>query len=271
MARVDAPEPLPGFSWPVPRAFAAAVSICRFEQGDVFYDAPDAYAAWAEPPKRGRKRAGFGQWVQVLDPPRSARSAPADAEGDRFAANWASPVTVEIGRAGEDGAETARTTQGSLFTCLWRGLPGLLREPDPDLPLPVGGRELQKHLTDAVPALRAALGDGDDPFFAIVVDAASESSLSKARQVEAALAASLEARTVSLSPAEASAPEPDRFHPALRIEAVAVRTDDPDRIGALLKSALYGGSDESAGRFRLDRHGLLVTPGEEPASESDPG
>ena len=65
-------ELLSGFTWPVPRAFASAVSACRFEQGDVLYDAASAYAA-ADP------GSGPGHHVQILDPPRSARAAPADA------------------------------------------------------------------------------------------------------------------------------------------------------------------------------------------------
>ena len=74
---LDPMDLLSGFAWPVPRAFASAVSACRFESGDVLYDATSAYAA-------GEPESGPAYHIQILDPPRSARAAPADAGVDGF-------------------------------------------------------------------------------------------------------------------------------------------------------------------------------------------
>ena len=140
---------LSGFAWPVPRAFASATAVCRFEQGDVFFDTPDGYAAW----KVSRPRFH----VQVLDPPRTARSLPADSEG-RFAANWSSPVTCEVRDRKASTTEVVTSTQGCLFTCLWRGdlalLRGALVGAMEAMPLPGIARDLQKHLASTLPALR---------------------------------------------------------------------------------------------------------------------
>lgn len=271
-------ERLPGFVWPVPRAFASAVSTCRFEQGDVLYDVPEAYASWGPGP---------GCWVQVLDPPRTARAAPPDAEGNRFAANWGAPVTIELGIRSPASARTLRCTQGRLFTCLWRGDPGLLEDVVPGAPdelrPPAMARELQKELAVAVPAVRQA--SRRDPehstAFVCVVDEASEASLAKARAIAAALAGDGAAsqrghrpgraaaaggavEIVDLAPAEAEIPGGDDFHPALRVRGFVVECAEPAQVEAWLKRALYAptrtSGDGAGDRFKLDRHGLLVPP-----------
>jgi hypothetical protein len=259
-------EWLSGFALPVPRAFASAVSACRFEAGDVFYDSPDAYTVW--------KPGEGGCWIQVLDPPRSARSAPVDAEGNRFAANWASPVTLERGqRGGGPGPRTLRCTQGRLFTCLWRGDLELLRDSSPEdavadeLPLPGGGRDLLKQLEAATPAVLAALGPkaSKGTVFVTTVDESSESSLAKMRAIETALATRYAPKTIDLAPAEAGLPGGCDFHPALRVRASYVDEKLPDRVRELLKPALYAptaspGEEGRPDRFKLERHGLLVPP-----------
>ena len=162
----------PGFAWPVPRAFASAIATCRFEQGDVLYDHPIAYEG-----AEGSAAAAAGDWeaavaalghhIQVLDPPRSARLAPSDASGSRFLASWESPVRFElcdyrVERTDAERTQTLASTQGRLFSCLWRGDPGLLAagesEAPPPLP-PALARDLQGQLEQAVPALRAAVSE----------------------------------------------------------------------------------------------------------------
>lgn len=254
-------EFLPGFAWPVPRAFASAVAACRFEQGDVLFDAAGAYEAW----KPGRP-PGIRFSVQVLDPPRTARLAPVDAEGNRFASNWSSPVTCEVGDRRESKTARVQTSQGRLFTCLWRGDPGLLREAGSgeveDLPLPTGSRDLQKHVPTTVAGFQAASGHpaGVGTWFVFVVDVSSEASLAKARDVDSALSAHHTVETFDRSPAEAGVPAGDGYHPALRVRAVWVEESRPDVVRGLLKGALYGPAKAGPDRFKLERHGVLVDP-----------
>jgi len=250
---------IPGFAWPVPRAFAAAVSAARFEQGDVFYDDACAYGEW---PAEGTP--GFRFRVQVLDPPRSTRAAPSDAEGTRFAASWGSPVTCEISDYEARARSQVRTSQGRLFTCLWRGQRELLREVEPghaELPLPAVARDLQKHLEGCLPALRRASKRKRGSWFVSVVDQASESSLAKARDVESALAAGGGVEVADLSPVEAGVPDGDAYHPALRVRGLRVDETRGETLREILKHALYGparADGETPDRFKLERHGLLV-------------
>jgi hypothetical protein len=262
---------LPGFAWPLPRAFTTAVSSCRFEQGDVLYERAEGYGAWPS-------QALPSGWVQVLDPPRSARSAPADAEGNRFEANWRSPVTLELAEQGDASPRTLHCSQGGLFTCLWRGDRGALHpfeevaaaqhtehgqhgQHGKSLPLPGIARELQKHLEAAAPALLSAAKHGkrSGVMFVAVVDESSEASLAKARSIESALAARSTLEIVDLAPAEAGVPGGDDFHPTLRLRA-AILDQQAEAVAERLKAALYAPTarDGSADRFRLERHGLLL-------------
>lgn len=273
-----------GFAWPVPRAFASAVAACRFEQGDVLYDDASAYADLASPPSTsgepartwGEVARGLGYAVQVLDPPRSARNAPADASGNRFDANWASPVTVELTDYQKSSTSTAQTTQGRLFTCLWRDAPALLTgDGAPAPPAPATARELHGLLGEALPGVRRAVAKrrGAPLLFTFVVDESSEASLAKMRAVVAALGGHFAVRCTDLAPAEVGLDPEIAFHPALRLCACGIETADEAAVRDLLKGVLYAPTraadppptdapDEAApvaDRFRLERHGVLAS------------
>lgn len=304
-----------GFAWAVPRAFASAVAACRFEQGDVLYDDPIAYAGCGdagcgndadatsgEAPGRdvglrwGDTVRRLGHAVQILDPPRSARNAPADAVGNRFDANWNSPVTYELCDFRARTTTSSRTTQGRLFTCLWRGDVAWLAASDEEdqaaAPLPATARELHLALEQALPAVRRAQADASQGLlYTFVVDESSESSLAKMRAVEPALSARFRTTTADLAPDALGLGA--TFHPALRIFSCAIATSDEQAVRALLKGVLYApargaesdvvvspvvspvgsavgsavGSpgestasiaDPTPDRFRLERHGLLT-------------
>jgi hypothetical protein len=251
---------LPGFAFPVPRAFTGAIASGRFEQGDVLYDDSSAYAEWTA----GSARFA---WVQVLDPPRTARATALDADGNRFAANWISPVTVERGGRARP-LEHLRCCQGHLFTSLWRGDFSRLepRAAGDAPPLPRVARDLQRELEVALPAVRRAAPRGlaRGALFASVVDESSEASLAKDRAIRAALSAGHAPPVVDLSPVEAGIPGGDDFHPTLRVRALLLGEHAPEQVRERLKQALYGavagGEEGRADRFKLARHGLLVGP-----------
>ena len=85
-----------GFEWPVPRAFASAVVQLRFEQGDVLYPDRSGYDRLEARVPEGLKA------LQILQPPRSARVAALEGEGDRRLSAWEGEVDDlprQIGRA----------------------------------------------------------------------------------------------------------------------------------------------------------------------------
>ena len=251
-------ELIEGFAWAVPRALAGAVSACRFEQGDVLYSDPRAYEAWSG----GRPALKF--CLQVLDPPKTARALSAESEGNRFEANWSSPVEFELTDCEAGETRRCRTTQGRLFSCLWRGDRDQLdpEGAEPERPLPQ--RELHRRLAEAQPGLEAAFralkGNrlrGAFSLYLFALDDSSEASRAKARAVEAALRADFAAVGLVLSPGEAGLPGAAHLHPALRVQGLAMAAPGPGAVEQRLRDLLYGGAGE-AGRFSLARHGLLV-------------
>lgn len=266
---------LDGFAWALPAAFASAVSACRFEQGDILYADKSAYEDWAHRAPQ--------PWLQVLDPPRSARGRSAEGDAGRFGSNWGSPVTVELGggRAGGAAAATIASTQGRLFTCLWRAdLEALEAQAPPAPPLVLA--DLQRRLESALPHMREALASasgrararsakdapGEPLLFVTGIDLSSDASLAKAEAIWSALAARYGLRAHDASAAECGLPDGAAYHPCLRVRGIVVEASGEDELSAVLKAALYnpGARSESgaegdaparADRFSVARHGWL--------------
>ena len=104
-----------GFAWAVPTAFASALAALRFEQGDVVFRESAAYG-----PLQGTEAAN-SLAIQVLHPPRSARSMPIAVEGDRRRATWQSEVRIDLIDLATGKRETRTISQGKLLMTLWRG------------------------------------------------------------------------------------------------------------------------------------------------------
>ena len=246
-----------GFAWPVPRSFAPAVSHSRFEQGDVLYADPSGYTVW---PKKGPT----GALLQVLDPPKTARAVSGEVEGDRFSVGWGSPVTVEV--YAHVGAKPIQqtTTQGRLFTTLWRGELAWL-EATAEPPMPNGLKDLQARLGEAVSTISRHFADEasltDGLLFLLAVDEASESGRVKADAIEAVLADRFEIHRVELSPADAGLDDADALHPALMVRGLAIASSEASVVERHLADLLYAGGDGTASRFSLARHGLLTPLG----------
>ena len=256
-------ELIAGFAWPVPRAMVGAVSACRFEQGDVLYSQAKAYQAWP----KGLDGLKFG--VQVLDPPKSARALGPEAEGNRFEANWSSPVELELTDYAKETDTRLVTTQGRLFCALWHGDPAQLDPENSEPAPPVLQRDLHRRLEEAEasfsrrfksqsagPPTNRAFARGFSLYLA-AVDDANESARGKAKAVEAVLSEKFEVVSLWLSPSEAGLADAQALHPALRIQGLAIPAQKPDAIETRLRGLLYGGAGES-GRFSLARHGLLL-------------
>lgn len=259
-----------GFRWPVPVSFAAAIAASRFEQGDVLYRDPAAYGEWSKP-----RSMGFDA-IQVLAPTRSTRATLQEGDSDRRRSNWASEVRIELIDPRTGDAEERVLCQGQLVMALWKGEADWLSA-EHDLPeFPRSARELQANLEQAAPvmarhAARRKLRSGCQ--FALVVDLASDASLTKAALVEDQLTSGGEIEIVDLLPAEAGIEAPDAYHPTLIVRVFTLADRALEVVESELRVCLYqGGSarmsrsqaedpdtDPSTGdRFSVARHGLLV-------------
>lgn len=117
-----------GFSWPVLTAFSQTLSRCRFERGDVLYNCPDAYQQWENAAKCIRYS------IQVRSPAQGTVRATDDA--GVFEENWKSEVVFTLTDFATKESRDVKTTQGKLFTLLWKGDWNVLNaEADPPVPL----------------------------------------------------------------------------------------------------------------------------------------
>lgn len=257
------------FAWPVPRAFAAALAAPRFEQGDVLF----------------RERRGFGplvdplpvglEAIQVLSPARSSARSGSETSGqeERRRAAWNAEVVIERVAVDEGRSQVQVSTQGRLFTALWRGQVDWLDSDHEPPPLPRLARELQAALETTREAFTGAGLPGPGKTgcrFLFVRDLSSDASSAKARLIEDALGSLGGVEGLSLTPAEAGVEDGDAYHPALLVRGCFLSEAREEVVREALRAALYGGSaserseaapatDESggSGRFSLARHGLL--------------
>lgn len=262
------------FAWPVPRAFAAALAAPRFEQGDVLFRDRLGYGPLTDPIPVGLEA------IQVLSPARSATRSDPEASGraDRRRAAWNAEVVIERVAVDEGRARVQVSTQGRLFTALWRGDADWLAPDHEPPPLPRLARELHGVLETAREAFTARGLPEPGPRgcrFLFVTDTSSDASLTKARIIEEALATLGRIDALSLTPAEAGVEDGDAYHPALQVRGCFLDRGDEDAVREALRAALYGGAaaersrdappaeeepaDEApgSGRFSLARHGLL--------------
>jgi len=258
-----------GFEWAVPKAFAAAVHACRFEQGDVLYSDSGAYDA----SKRTKHPAAFH--VQVLDPPRTNRATAGDGEGQRFFSNWESPVTFEWMDYRKGETYERKATQGDLFTWLWRGDRGPLEFGDLEVELerPLLLRDLsprvEEHLDAVTDAFFKASGRNvskgkrgtKQHLFAMAIDQSSDASRVKGERIVNALGKNFGVEQHAFSPRELMLEDASKFHPALEVFAVMIGCSEAKEIEDELRGVLYvggKGAEKEGGRFQLARHGSLT-------------
>jgi len=258
-------EPAPlrffdGFEWAIPTAFAGALAAFRFEQGDVLFRESAAYDAI-----EGEIQPGTTA-IQVHHPPRSARSVPAEIDGDRRRTSWESEVRIELVDLATGTSETHSISQGKLLMTLWRGDQGWL-DPDRDEPpLPLSSRELAQQLEQARGAFDAIQTTKKGCRFSFVVDLASDASRVKAKSIEEALVPVGAIERIDLAPGAAGVEQPEDFHPALVLRGLAIRGAKGEHVEKALRDVLYGGAGKTQGeetdspradRFSVARHGLL--------------
>lgn len=257
-----------GFAWAVPQAFGAALHACRFEQGDVLYSDAAAY----DESKRGKPPSGYH--IQVLDPPRTSRAVSAEGEGQRFFSNWESPVRFEWMDYRKKTSEQRKSSQGGLFTCLWRGdLDALDESRQQELVRPKLLRDLQACVADSTAAIVDQLGQSKRTpgqknsaaprgrLFVIAIDLASDASRAKVQSIARPLEAKFEIGLREFLPADLELTESAHFHPALRLLGITIATEDDSQIEGVLRDILYAGgkaAGKEGGRFQLTRHGSLV-------------
>lgn len=240
-----------GFRWAVLRAFHEALDRCRFERGDILYDSRDAYEReWLEALKVIR------HWIQVRSPERDA-AVTAEEGVAEFDTNWRSEVQLDLHDRQTGTNADVVTTQGRLYSAIWKGNLSVLNMDCPEPEIPLRWREVPARLESTVrPPKRFLRGTR---VFLMPHDPASTLSVEKFESVRLKLKPHLSESPVEMLPSEAGWPDAETFAPTVYLAFFPVRGLSRGGFEEELKSALYRPTKGvKKPRYRLSAHGVIL-------------
>jgi len=240
-----------GFNWAVPVAFSDAVFLCRFEEGDILYDTPKGYdGEW------GKARGHIEDSLQVRYPARVTGGASETTRGV-FANNWDSEVRVDLFKRLEAVSEgQIETTQGRLYTALWKGDLRILQR-DSELPqIPLSVQQVTRSL-DAISETAKGLSV-DGRIFVMARDLSSPISREKYSKVLAKLRKHIAGEPKILGPRVAGFSNWAIVAPTIDIAFFQTKSVSTDELHDLVKAAVYvPAKDSKREMFRLSAHGVI--------------
>lgn len=135
------------FSWALPLAFSDPLGLCRFEEGDMIYNTPKAYLSpWSE----ALKHVKYG--IQVTFPPRAVQKISNEEDDSVFESNWRNLLELDI-LTFEDNKfknkKHIKTTQGALYTFLWKEDWQVFEEEKGQPDIPSRGKALKDMIEDS--------------------------------------------------------------------------------------------------------------------------
>lgn len=245
----------PEFKWAVPKAFADAVFQTRFEEGDVLYDSKEAYDKW------DKAKEQITNSIQIRFPSKVVTALSNDNKSV-LSRNWNSEVRLNLyENSTKVGQGLMHTTQGRLFTLLWKGDLNVLDtnavNPEPPMIAMQVKKELKKKFVDIQPKA-IEIADGS-LIFVMVYDAASP--LLKGKYDD--LLQQLRCKPVRLPPKEAGLKNWREISPTIEIlffkSANLSEPDFEDKLKqALYKPSLNKKTDKE--NFKISGHGILFSP-----------
>ena len=238
-----------GFKWAVPAAFKDAIARCCFTLGDVLYDTPLAYEeTWDEAKKHIKND------IQVLSPGRL------QTQTGTFLKNWQSPIRLTLNDYKRNTKTAYDTTQGRLFTLLWRGDPQVLdnrtEEPSPPRSL----QDAKKVLPSLLSRFKEVSGAEANALtlFIIPYDTLNETSLRKDAKLSVLLR-KIDVSVFELPADVPSKPESGSFMPTMTFKCFATPEGNKEEFVSIIKKAVYvPGANTETQKFDIKKHGLLV-------------
>ena len=259
-----------GFAWRLPKAFAEAVNFCRFEQGDIIYDNPIVYKwVW----RKAIPRLKVSIQVKTAAP----SSALEEDESQVFAANWESPLTLELTNYPSLEGHRVKSTQGRLYTALWRNDISLLTGESPTVPK--RWKELGKTLRGSK---KASMGDSawikENEYQRLVVkfsgsstpllfvlfgDSVSSVITEKVARIKKELSKCFECTEKSLHLEKISKTDFIEYAPTTQVTLFLIHSRERGKLLEVLKSVLYKPvpNPKNPNRplgFNLNMHGFLI-------------
>ncbi len=154
------------------------------------------------------------------------------------------------------GVGQIHTTQGRLYTVLWKGDLAILDIVSDEPKIPLSIQNVTKNIVQT--SVKARELAGDSSVFVMAYDPSNKTSITKFSSVNAELRSCLIGRPVILSPKEAGIIRFDEVAPTISV-AFFIAGKTKDELHELTKKALYPPSKEAKKKmFRIASHGLIV-------------
>ncbi len=243
-------EFFPYFTWAVPQAFSDALAFCRFEEGDVLYDTAKAYEGrWAE------AKGTISHHIQVRYPPSGTSNPKGEGRGV-FEKNWVSEVRFELfGEYEGLVAGINRSTQGRLYTALWKGDLNVLNIESAEPEIPLNVNQVTKQLKNAK-IESSSVKALDSLFFIMARDFSSQVSKLKYSKIYSKLKSHMPFEPIIKTPKEAELELWETIAPTVEIVFFELNGINQDRVIELVKEAVYVPSKNAKkDKFRIGAHG----------------
>jgi len=247
-AGMSAVEFFDGFAWAVPTVFAGSLGECLFHKGDMFHDSRRGYERWEE----ALKHLQFSLTVKSLG---------IGIGSGTFRDNWNCEVVVEIADHRRRHYRERITTQGRLYTLLWKGDLEVLENTDSP-PVPLTLMDLPALSEAAVSCIRARIGIGmkHPNIWLMPLDRTNEVASAKYEATKAVLTRgfNIVEKTFTLEDLGMNL----FVVPTMRYAGFAVDQSETVKVANALKEALYFPSRNRKSvedKFRLEAHGYLLS------------
>lgn len=240
-----------GFKWAIPVAFSDAVSLCRFEEGDILYDTPKAYDdEW------GKASKHIEYSMQVRYPARVTGGAGASESGV-FTNNWKSEVRVELYKHLEKvGVGQIETTQGRLYTALWKGDVSILNLDTEEPLIPFAVQQVTRNLTETSDTARGL--STKYPVFVMARDLSNPISREKYSKILSKMRKRLAGEPQLQRPKSAGLIDWVNIAPTVEIAFFLTNCVSAEELHDLVKEAVYvPAKDAKKDMFRISAHGII--------------
>ncbi len=235
-----------GLRWYLPSYFKDSLAKCRFEQGTIIYKDKPIGKNWGEQIKH------IDYLIQIQYPPSTMTSGSGDESVIK--SNWDSEVILERFYPKTKEKETIKTTQGRLFTFLWKDNLEILHDTKPLLsPLfKIPNNSIIKHF------ISGKIPDGNVGF-AFVYNPINDILISKLSSIKkkASSIYSFEELTFSIEESceKIEMENTIGIYPLLNVKLLLFRDAEFEDIHELIKNVVYKGK---MGQFSIKSHGLLI-------------
>jgi len=206
-------------------------------------------------------RKTSGRAIQILSPAKGVATRSSGLDESSFAENWQQEVIFDLHDLQTGKHRSITSTEGRLYTFLWRGDIGILEDAEDAPPVPRQAAALKKLLPEAARLIQTELlPDPNLTRFLLPCDLSAGLYRDKDKylKVKQRLEEEFKAE-VMLEPASSLGGEPP-FLPTVHVAVFSMRGAVAEQIEKVLQSVLYNpqAGRQGVSRFRLKTHGLLL-------------